>query len=63
MKRRSIFAGVVIGLALLFAPAAFVQADNNGNQTTIQNDNSGIAGDGWLQGSKTGDVFGVWVPD
>ena len=63
MKRRSIIAVMVLGLALLFAPATVVKADNNGDQTTIQNGNSGPVGDGWLEGVKTGDVFGVWVPD
>ena len=62
MKRRSIFAVMAVSLALLFSPTVFSQSDNT-DQVTIQNDNSGPVGDGWLQGTKTGDVFGVWVPD
>jgi hypothetical protein len=62
MKRRSIFAIAVVSLALLFSPTVFSQSDNT-DQVTVQSDNSGPVGDGWLEGSKTGDVFGVWVPD
>ena len=53
---------MAVSLALLFSPTVFSQTDNT-DQVTIQNDNSGPMGDGWLEGTKTGDVFGVWVPD
>ncbi len=62
MKRRSIFALMALSLAFLFSPTVFSQSDNT-DQVTVQTNNTGPVGDKWPDGLKTGDVFGVWVPD
>ncbi len=62
MKKRSLFAITVVSLALLFSPTVFSLSDNT-DQMIVQIENPCPVGDGWLEGMKTGDVFGVWVPD